>query len=82
MDERPGFHVVIRPWRILIGLAAGLAYLLLLQQYGVTTFTTLKLIIYMVVGAAVAVALPTLATLIPHRTRADPDEAKPEGGAP
>jgi hypothetical protein len=81
MDERTGFHIVVRPWRILLGLALGLGYLLLLQQYGVTTFTTGKLVLYMIIGVVVAIAMPTLATLIPRRAAKAPAESPKEGGA-
>lgn len=70
---------MFRPWRILLGLAIGLGYLLLLQQYGVTTFTTGKMIGYMLVGIVLAVAMPTLATLIPRRRR-DAAPAMAPGG--
>lgn len=81
-EERTGFHFVLRPWRILLGLGLGLGYLLLLQQYGVTTFTTGKLVLYMVIGVVVAVLMPTLATLIPRKQRAaaPSEEPKTEGG--
>ncbi len=82
-EEKVGFHFVLRPWRILLGLALGLGYLLLLQQYGVTTFTTGKLVMYMVIGVVVAVLMPTLATLIPRKqsaAAAPPAEPKMGGG--
>lgn len=82
-EEKQGFHFVLRPWRILLGLALGLGYLLLLQQYGVTTFTTGKLVLYMVIGVVVAVLMPTLATLIPRKqaAAAPTEQPKMEGGA-
>lgn len=51
--------VIVRPLGIVSGLVFGLGLAILLQQYGVTPFTTGSLVLWLVIGLAVGILLPT-----------------------
>lgn len=70
--------VVIRPLQMVLGALAAFGILVLLQQYGVTTFTTVKLVVALILGAVFGFGLSNLSGMMARSraSKAMKEEAK------